>query len=112
MVRVEVKPNQLWETRSHTHAGWRRVKVVNVSLGAVELQYLDSPAPDIATTFAMTQSAMLGSTAIQACERRAIKRDADAAGTQCKSRSRHPVGGMHAPTRLGPLNPATVQSQR
>ena len=61
---TEVKPNQLWERRPLTHAGWRRVKVVNVSLGAVELQYLDSLAPAIATTFATTQSAMLGSTAM------------------------------------------------
>jgi hypothetical protein len=42
----------------------RRVKVVNVSLGAVELQYLDSPAPDTATTFATAQSAMLASIAM------------------------------------------------
>ena len=51
---TEVKQNQIWETRPDTHAGWRRVKVVNVSLDAVELQYLDSPA----------QSAMLASTAM------------------------------------------------
>jgi hypothetical protein len=61
---TEVKPNQIWETRPDTDAGWRRVKVVNVSLDAVELQYLDSPAPDIATTFATTQSAMLASIAM------------------------------------------------
>jgi hypothetical protein len=61
---TEVKPNQIWETRPDTHAAWRRVKVVNVSLDAVELQYLDSPAPDIATTFATTQSAMLASAAM------------------------------------------------
>jgi hypothetical protein len=67
MARVnmtEVKQNQIWETRPDTHVGWRRVKVVNVSLDAVELQYLDSPAPDIATTFATTQSAMLTSMAM------------------------------------------------
>jgi hypothetical protein len=46
---TEVRPHQIWETRPDTHAAWRRVKVVNVSMDAVELQYLDSPTLDIAT---------------------------------------------------------------
>jgi hypothetical protein len=62
---TDVKPNQIWDTRPNTEAQWRRVKVINVSLGAVELQYLDTPsASEIATTFATTQSAMFASTAI------------------------------------------------
>jgi len=62
---TDVEVHQIWETRPNTDSPWRRVKVVNVSLDAVELQYLDTPdVPDITTTFATTQSAMLASTAM------------------------------------------------
>jgi hypothetical protein len=61
---TDVKPNQIWDTRPNAEAQ-RRVKVINVSLDAVELQYLDTPsASEIATTFATTQSAMFASTAM------------------------------------------------
>jgi hypothetical protein len=62
---MDVRPQQIWQTRPNTNAPWRRVKVVNVNLDAVELQYLDTPGkPDIATTIATTQSAMLASDAL------------------------------------------------
>jgi hypothetical protein len=62
---TKVQLNQVWETRPDTSAPWRRVKVVNVSLDFVNLEYLDAPTePDIRTTVATTQSAMLASEAM------------------------------------------------
>jgi hypothetical protein len=62
---IQVKPDQVWETRPNINEPWRRVKVVNVSLDLVDLQYLDTPnQSDIETTFATTQSAMVASAAL------------------------------------------------
>jgi len=62
---TKVQPYQVWETRPDTNAPWRRVKVVNVRLDAVDLEYLDaSGEPDIKTSVATTQSAMLASEAL------------------------------------------------
>ena len=62
---TKIQPQQVWETRPNLNAPWRRVKVVNVSLDAVNLEYLDAPGePDIKTSVATTQSAMLASEAL------------------------------------------------
>lgn len=62
---TDVKLDQIWETRPDTNAQWRQVKVLNVRLDVVELQYLDgASAADVATTFTTTQSAMLASAAL------------------------------------------------
>jgi hypothetical protein len=62
---TKVRLHQIWETRPDTNAPWRRVKVVNVSLEVVDLEYLDAPSePDIRTTVATTQSAMMASEAM------------------------------------------------
>jgi hypothetical protein len=62
---TDIQQGEIWETRPDTNARWRRVKVLNVTLDVVELQYLDgSGAADVATTVTTTQSAMLASTAL------------------------------------------------
>jgi hypothetical protein len=62
---TKVRLFQVWETRPDTNAPWRRVKVVNMSLDVVDLEYLDVPSePDIRTLVATTQSAMLASEAM------------------------------------------------
>jgi hypothetical protein len=59
---TKVQPHQVWETRTDANSQWCRVKVVNVSLDTVELEYLDAPGePDIKTSITTTQSAMLAS---------------------------------------------------
>ncbi len=59
---TKVQPHQVWETRADANSPWRRVRVVNVSLDTVELEYLDAPGePDIKTSVATTQSAMVAS---------------------------------------------------
>ena len=59
---TKIQPKQVWETRPNLNAPWCRVKVVNATLDAVNLEYLDAPSePDIKTSVATTQSAMLAS---------------------------------------------------
>lgn len=56
---MEVKPFQIWKRRDNPNAAWRQVKVINVALDAVELQFLDMPnAPDLAKTFTTSWARM------------------------------------------------------
>jgi hypothetical protein len=57
----DVKTDQIWKVRLGQRGPWRRVRVINVSLDAVELQYLDLPdaAPDLPRTFQTSRSRML-----------------------------------------------------
>lgn len=51
----DVKPGQVWETRSNAKRAWRPVQVINVHGNQVELQYLDLPGtPVLQTTFAVS----------------------------------------------------------
>jgi hypothetical protein len=38
---LDVKPGQIWKVRSLEKDGWCRVRVVNVVLDSVELEYVD-----------------------------------------------------------------------
>jgi hypothetical protein len=57
---MNVKPNQVWEQFSKSENVWRRVRVSNVSLSRVELQYEDGKhyPNDLARTFSIDASTM------------------------------------------------------
>jgi hypothetical protein len=58
---TDVKPFQVWDVRENEKAPWREAVVINVSLDAVELQFLDMPrAPYVARTFKASWSRMKG----------------------------------------------------
>jgi hypothetical protein len=57
---LDVKPGQIWKVCSCSKREWRRVRVVNVVLDAVELEYLDMPeGASPYETFAASRYAML-----------------------------------------------------
>ena len=60
---MTVKPNQVWEQFSKSENAWRRVRVSNVSLNQVELQYEDGKSypNDLARTFSVNASTMTDS---------------------------------------------------
>lgn len=57
---LDVKPGQIWKVCFGSKHEWRRVRVVNVVLDAVELEYLDMPeGPSPCETFAANRYLML-----------------------------------------------------
>jgi hypothetical protein len=55
----DVRPSQVWEMRTSTHAAWHRVKVISATLDAAEIQYLNPPGSPVVSTFRAEKAAML-----------------------------------------------------
>jgi hypothetical protein len=61
----DVRPGQIWKVRLRGNDDWQRVRVVNVILDVVELEYLDRSAlSECDRSFSVDRSAMLTTASI------------------------------------------------